>query len=499
MFRVFVISLFVVMFATVSFADKTYDADVVIIGAGAGGTTAGVAALDEGFSVIVLEKMPTLGGSGNYMEGTFALESPMQIQENIAIPVEEQFNRTMDFHHWRINAHVLNNWLKETGSGIVWLMSKGIKFEKVTTAFPNGYRTWHMFEGGHGSSLIKLFSEEIKKKGGLILTETPAERLIMENGKVVGVIASDDSGKVTVKAKKAVIIASGGFPCNDEMIKKYLPYKGYTFLGAEGRTGDGIRMMEAAGAELANMNVVMQAGLWLKDVPSAYLFSRNAKYTKLMAAVYQPYLKVDVRGNRVVNETKPLEFLSNAFEEAGGEAFVVFDENTKLEMQNVGLIAGWFGLVKRMEKFSDFDAVFSEAIKDKVAFKANTLDELAKQTGMNPAILKKTAERMTAMTKEKYDDQFYKSHTWLRALDKGPFYAIKTSLRMYSTAGGAKVNEHFQVLTKDFAPIPNLYAIGQDAGGLYSDSYDMSIAEGTASSWAINGGRLAVRHIKYGK
>ena len=100
------------------------------------------------------------------------------------------------------------------------------------------------------------------------------------------------------------------------------------------------------------------------------------------------------------------------------------------------------------------------------------------------------------MTKNQKDDEFYKDSQWLREVKKGPFYAIKGSLRTYATVGGANVNEYFQPLTPDGKVIKGLYAIGQDAGGLYSDSYDMHIAEGTASSWAINGGRLSVEHIK---
>ena len=99
---------------------------------------------------------------------------------------------------------------------------------------------------------------------------------------------------------------------------------------------------------------------------------------------------------------------------------------------------------------------------------------------------------LTAMGK---DEDFYKDAQWLREVKTGPFYAIKGSLRTYATTGGSAVNEHFQSLTPAGQPIPGLYAIGQDAGGLYSDSYDMHIAEGTASSWAICGGKLAVDHI----
>lgn len=490
--------------ATAFAADQKMDVDLVVIGAGAGGMSAGMAAVDEGLNTVILEKNGIVGGGGNFMEGTFAVGSALQKRDNVGVNPEKQFRRVMDFHHWRINGAALNNWLKETANTIDWLQAHDINFEGVKTAFVDGNRTWHMFEGGHGSSLIRNFNKKIQEKGGKVLTSTPAQKLILnDKGDVVGVIAKNSKGDNLTINSKNVIVATGGFSGNKEMIKKYLPYDGYVGAGSPGRTGDGINMMQAAGAELVNMNVVMQAGLWLKDVETGLQFGKdgltNAKYVRLLAALNQPYLKVSLKGDRVCDETLPLEYLSNAFEEVGGEGFAVFDENTKKEMQEQGLPRGYFGMVAVNTKFDNFDPLFEEGVKQGFAFKANTLEELAKLTGMDPERLKASAAKMNEMTTNKADDQFYKDPQWLREVKTGPFYAIKGGLRMYATTGGSKVNEKFQALKADGTPIKGLYAIGQDAGGLYSDSYDMHIAEGTASSWAIGGGRLAVRHIVTGK
>lgn len=482
-------------------ADQTMNVDVCIVGAGAGGISAGMAAVDAGFKTVILEKLGVIGGGGNYMEGTFAVGSCLQIRDNVGINPEKQFKRVMDFHHWRINGKNLNNWLKETAKTIDWMQEHGINFEGVHTAFIDGNRTWHMFEGGHGSSLIKTFSEKIKAKGGQILASTPAESLIIDkDGTVKGVIAKNEKGdRITINAK-AVVISTGGFSCNPEMVKKYLPYAGYESAGSPGRTGDGIQMLQKAGAELVNMNVTMQAGLWLKDVPTGLQFGKDgltgAKYVRLLAALFQPYLKVSPRGERFADETLPLEYISNACEEVGGEAFAVFDDDTRLEMINQGLPRGYFGMVAPGTKFNDFDKLFAEGVQKGFCYKASSLKELAKLTGMEYERLQKTVGRMNKMAEAKKDDEYYKDAQWLRKVAKGPFYAIKGSLRTYATVGGASVNEYFQPLTPEGKVIKGVYAIGQDAGGLYSDSYDMHIAEGTASSWAINGGRLAVEHMK---
>lgn len=481
-------------------ADRVMNTDVVIVGAGAGGMTAAVAALDGGMKTVVLEKNGIVGGGGNYMEGSFAVGSRMQKADNIGIDAEKQFRRVMDFHHWRINGQALNAWLKETANTMDWLDEHGVHFEAVKTAFIDGNRTWHMYQGGHGSILISTFLKDIKARGAEVLTNTPATELIIDNGVVKGVKAKVKNGDTITVNAKATVIATGGFSGNKEMVAKYLPYAGYEGAGSLGRTGDGVRMLESAGAELVNMNVCMQAGLWLKDVPTDLQFGKdgvtNARYVRLLAALFQPYLKTSLRGDRVADETLPLEYISNAYEEVGGEGFAVFDDKTREEMIREGLPRGYFGMVTPGTKFTNFDELFAEGVKKGFCYKADTLDGLAKATGMDPKRLAATAEKMNAMTKAGKDDEFYKPSEWLREVKTGPFYAIKGSLRMYATTGGASVNEYFQPLRPDGEPIQGIYAIGQDAGGLYSDSYDMHIAEGTASSWAINGGRLSMKHFR---
>ena len=109
--------------------------------------------------------------------------------------------------------------------------------------------------------------------------------------------------------------------------------------------------------------------------------------------------------------------------------------------------------------------------------------------------MKKTVEAYNGFCAVRHDAEFAKDPQYLREVKTGPFYAIKSVASTLGTLGGIKANERFEVVTQYEDPIPGLYAIGQDAGGLYSDSYDMHIAEGTASSWAICGGKLAVDHI----
>ena len=199
-------------------AERTITTDVVVVGAGAGGLTAGVAATDAGLKTIVLEKNAVVGGGGNYMEGTFFVGSALQKADNIGVNPERQFKRVMDFHHWRINARALNSWLKQTAGVYDWLADHGVHYEAVKTAFIDGNRTWHMYKGGHGTVLVQEFSTRIKAKGGEIMTSTPAQSLIIEDGVVKGVTAVAKNGDTLTIRAGNTIIATDGFSGNKEMV-----------------------------------------------------------------------------------------------------------------------------------------------------------------------------------------------------------------------------------------------------------------------------------------
>ena len=125
----------------------------------------------------------------------------------------------------------------------------------------------------------------------------------------------------------------------------------------------------------------------------------------------------------------------------------------------------------------------------------NRIEEVAKKAGMDPATLKASADMMTKFAKQGRDDQFGKDKYYLRAVSEGPFYVVRGKLNTLTSLNGVKVNADLQVLDKNDHVIQGLYAIGHDAGGVYGDSYDLKVGEGTASAFAINSGRMAVRKI----
>lgn len=144
-------------------ADRTLETDVVIVGAGAGGRRPPVASLDAGFKTVVLEKNAVRGRWRQLHGRDVCRRKPdAEGRQHRRRRPSGSSRRVMDFHHWRINGKALSAWLKETAATMDWLDAHGVHFEAVKTAFIDGNRTWHMYEGGHGSILISTFAKDVK-------------------------------------------------------------------------------------------------------------------------------------------------------------------------------------------------------------------------------------------------------------------------------------------------------------------------------------------------
>ncbi len=182
-------------------------------------------------------------------------------------------------------------------------MDKGAQMRGIRTMYPKdeSLMTWHLFKGG-AAGIIQRFAKEVRAKGGTILTETPAKKLIVENGKVVGVEAVDGEGeKVIVKAKK-VIIATGGFESNKEMLAKYVNdssalgmfepvwYRGPVTDGknGDGRTGDDIQMAQLVGAGVKGMHTIAGNAPYLADLPPINQFMSADELKQGRCALAQP-------------------------------------------------------------------------------------------------------------------------------------------------------------------------------------------------------------------
>lgn len=475
-------------------ADQTYNVDLVVVGAGAGGTVAGVSAVEGGLKTLMLEKNAFAGGAGNFMEGSFAAESFLQKQKGVKLTKTEAFNRMAAYHHWRINAPLMKAFVDKSADTIQWVEDHGVHWKEVKTAWRNNdVLTWHIYPGA--GSLPKAMVKTFKEKGGELLLSTPAEKLIIKDGKVEGVVAKNSKGDTITVHAKNVILATGGYNFNEKMVKE-LTGIDMIPVGAPGRTGDGIRMAFEAGAVGDNIGPMMINGAFMPAPGEAIC---NGPNKEVRALFRQGLLYVDSTGERFFNEELTIDWptASNAIARTGEYTYIVFDEKTKKEISTEG--KGYpnpcGNFIQRHQAATQLDKLLKENEAKGNVFIGSTIEEAAKKAGMVPEVLRATAERMTKYAKQGKDEQFGKDPYYLRTIDQGPFYIVRGKLNTLTSLNGVKVNKDLQVLDKHEHPIPGLYAIGHDAGGVYGDSYDLKVGEGTASAFAINSGRMAVEHI----
>lgn len=212
------------------------------------------------------------------------------------------------------------------------------------------------------------------------------------------------------------------------------------------------------------------------------------------ATAKQPHLWLSPKGERFCNEQIMLEwpFAGNALERIGGTMYVVYDQKTLDHMEtDQGIDLGVGVMVPVGTKLVNYQKEWDAAVKAGWAFKADSLEDLAKATGMNPEKLAKTVAEYNGYCAVRHDAEFAKDPKYLREVKTGPFYAIKSVASTLGTLGGIKANERFEVVTQNEDPIPGLYAAGNDVGGMYGDSYDLLMA-GSTVGFAVNSARIAV-------
>jgi fumarate reductase flavoprotein subunit len=480
------------------------EADVVVIGSGAAGMAAALTAAEGGVKVIIFEKMRHHGGTSNFAQGMFAVESDMQRQRYIGITRDEAFKTAMDYSHWRANPYLVRAIIDKSAETIVWLQKRGVEFVEPVTMFYDAPRTWHILKGlpragGRGSAMIKVLVARAKERGSELWFGTPVKKIIKEacpgkgqsgGGKITGIIAEKD-GKDLHIATKAVIIATGGYANNKEWVKKY---SGFDLdvnlfpLGNIDKTGDGIRIAWEVGAAEEGMGVLQ---LW-----RSILIGQGVKEIgNLHAASLQPHLWVNQRGERFCDETianlDPFEGNACA-RQKNGCSYTLFDEAIRRHMMEKGIDKNMGTENPPGTPLVNFDSELKAALKKKNPhiFVVNSIRELAGRIGVSPPVLKATVDEYNKFCEKGHDELFAKSQQYLRPIKEPKFYAMRCVTMTLGTLGGIKINHRTEVVDKEESPIPGLYAVGNDASGMYGDSYNIYLSGGTLG-FAVNSGRIA--------
>lgn len=477
----------------------TQEADVVVVGAGSAGLSATVALTNGGAKVILLEQNPFPGGASNAAEGVFGVGSRLQRDHYYGAPMmdkDEVFHHEMSYSHWKANAPLMKAFVDQSGETIDWLEDQGVKFEEVMQTTYTGIRTWHVAVG-HGAGLIRALMGKAKQNGAQVFMMTQATGLITDDQKhVIGVTARGREGELRIRAK-AVVLATGGFIDNPEMVKQY---GNSVYAGAVanfGKVGFGIKSAQALGARTEGMGTVMHTAVY--DKKRVKMGPPNPVDLEFDALGQQPAnLMVNNYGVRFADEIVANDFVLQAnaiIRQPTSSCWIVFSEAQRRRYVDKGTDAGMGVIVPIGTKLAKMDANIDKYIAegDRNIHTADTVEELAARMKVPAAALKKTLETYNRDCDLNLDSGFGKNRFFMQKLS-GKLYAMHEVISPLTTVGGVCVNNQMQALDEKDQPIPGLYVTGCDVGGLYGDSYGLD-SPGTAFGFACGSGRMAAAHI----
>lgn len=470
---------------------KNYETQIVVIAAGPSGLSAAVQAAEDGAEVMVVEKAASVGGAANMGMGPLGIGTKYQKQQMIDITVEKAFNMFMEYTHYNVDARLVKRYFEQSGETIEWLEEMGVEFEGAFKYFPQSEATWHIVKTDQGigpraaSFMNKALYERAQELGVKFLLETPAKKILIEDGCVAGVLATAKDGEEVTITCKAAIICTGGAGANKEFIKEETGFdhgKNLFNFAIPGIVGDGLKMAWEAGADKLPVRIEMAASIEGAD-----------ELTGSISNVFsQPNLLVNKQGKRVMNESfmQNATYLSNvASHQKDKVCFSVVDSSiVKYYVRNgVDNVS----LVRIDPDVSDFyDGIKMAADNDnKDICVADTIEELAEKMGIDVDNLVDTVEDYNDYC-DSTDEEFFKDKRYLRPLVKAPYYAAKIRPGGYGTVGGIRINENCEACNTEFDPVPGLYAAGADACNIYDDSY-MFLLPGNSMGFAVNTGRIA--------
>jgi succinate dehydrogenase/fumarate reductase flavoprotein subunit len=471
------------------------ETDVVVIGTGFGGLSAAITVKDAGAKVLILEKMEQKYEGGNSKVSGNMWWTPTNLPEALTYMEALNYGLTDKESTQALAEEMmkLNDWLARLGInpkplGLFQPEHPELPGSSCVRTFNNG--------GGVGEGKLWIpIREQVEKRGIEILYETPAKDLVQSptTREIVGVMATSKGKPISVKARKGVILACGGFEFDFEMQKQFLPGWPTYGMGTPGNTGDGIRMAQKVGAAVWHMNNSL-AGIGCLMVP---------EYAPLMISAALPtraYLYVDKTGKRFMNELRIsrhgfghkenlLYFDGIIGDFTRIPTYAIFDETTRIKGPIISTAKwkfGWAGWHIRYQSSSDN----SKEIEKGWIVKGDTLADLAGKLGIEPADLEETVAKYNGYCKKQVDTEFGRPKASLVALEKSPYYCIKLYPSTFNTQGGPRRNGKCQVVDPDNQPIPRLYSAGE-LGSFWGWMYN----GGGNNAEALCTGQIAGRNV----
>ncbi|MCI5774258.1 MAG: flavocytochrome c [Erysipelotrichaceae bacterium] len=464
--------------------EETKDVDVVVVGAGGAGMSAAITAAQEGKSVIIVEKADIVGGNSSRATGGMNAAKTVYQDENtfeeqsgvekmiatakesypeladLTATVEKQYadyqaNPEGYFDSTELfmldtlvggknlnDPELVKTLVDNSADAIDWLagLEAPIALNNVSSFGGASVKRIHRpvdAEGkvlSVGSYMVPLLEENCEKLGVEILKGTTADAIIMKDGVAAGVSATSGNTKYTINAK-SVVLATGGFAGNLEMVVEYkADLDGFITTNAATITGDGIKMAEAVGAGLVDMDQI--------QIHPTVHQETSALITEGLRG--DGAILVNQEGVRFCDEVGTRDAVSAAeLAQTGGYAYLIVDQ-----------------------KMVDASSVIAGYIKKGLTIGGGDVKELAEAIGCDEATLTTTLETWNAAVAAQNDAEFGRT-SFAEALDTAPYYAIKIAPGVHHTMGGVMINTNAEVLTAEGEVIPGLYAAGEVTGGVH--------------------------------
>ncbi|MBR2699203.1 MAG: FAD-binding protein [Clostridia bacterium] len=508
---------------------ETLDTEVLVVGCGTGGWITAMTAAEEGAKVLVVEKRETPTG---IREDIGAINSKLQLEAfkdfpEFEIDKTEALQDIVRYASGYVDSDLVKVWIDNSGEMVDWLtdlmektgnwtmsLEGGIgdqKHPERDKAYATGHSPHKTEAAGDDVSTNSTFQAHCDALGVEWKLSTALVKLEQdENGKVTGIIAQDqnDQHYIRINASKGVIMATGGYATNTDMMLALQPMtmkmKANVPIGST-CDGSGIKAMLWAGGEMDPCHASMMFNRCSVLPNETAGYKTNGKWYWFGE---QPFLKVNLNGKRFCNESGPYEFMLHSMYMQPYHTYVdVFDANNKQyceQFDEVGCCR-LFPFDNGAISNRGYDACWKEMTEGEKSHlelgylqKADTLEELAEKLNIPADEFVKTVERYNELCAKGVDEDYGKSIHRMTPVDTAPFYGIRTCAWHLTTLDGCRINTDMQVIREDGTPIEGLWATGDCTGGFFANNYP-NLFTGLACGRTMTFGRRAAKIVVNGK